>query len=93
LSEVDILATPTLAVAAPAYGSAPAEVLPILTGLTSPLNAAGLPGLGVPCGFAAGLPISMQLISRPFDEATILRAGEAYQRHTDWHTQQTPLTT
>lgn len=28
----------------------------------------------------------MQLISRPFDEVTTLRAGEAYQRHTDWHT-------
>lgn len=32
----------------------------------------------------------MQLISRPFDEVTTLRAGEAYQRHTDWHTPQPP---
>ncbi|MDT7583888.1 MAG: aspartyl-tRNA(Asn)/glutamyl-tRNA(Gln) amidotransferase subunit [Pseudonocardiales bacterium] len=92
LSEVDILATPTLPVTAPPYGSVPGEVMPTLSRLTAPLNAAGLPGLAVPCGFAEGLPISMQLIGRPFDEATILRAGEAYQQRTDWHTQQPPLT-
>ena len=92
LSEVDILATPTLPVTAPPYGSVPGEVMPTLSRLTAPLNAAGLPGLAVPCGFAEGLPISMQLIGRPFDEATILRAGEAYQQRTDWHTKQPPLT-
>jgi len=91
LSEVDILATPTLPVTAPPYGSAPG-VMPTLSRLTAPLNAAGLPGLAVPCGFAEGLPISMQLIGRPFDEAAILRAGEAYQQRTDWHTKQPPLT-
>jgi Asp-tRNA(Asn)/Glu-tRNA(Gln) amidotransferase A subunit family amidase len=92
LSEVDILATPTLPVTAPPYGSVPGEVMPILSRLTAPLNAAGLPGLAVPCGFAEGLPISMQLVGRPFDEATVLRAGEAYQQRTDWHTKQPPLT-
>lgn len=92
LSEVDILATPTLAVTAPPYGCVPAEVMPVLSWLTSPLNAAGLPALAMPCGFADGLPISLQLVGRPFDEATILRAGEAYQRRTDWHTKQPPLT-
>jgi Asp-tRNA(Asn)/Glu-tRNA(Gln) amidotransferase A subunit family amidase len=91
LSEVDILATPTLPVTAPPYGSDPAQVMPTLSRLTAPLNAAGLPGLAVPCGFTEGLPISMQLIGRPFDEATILRAGEAYQQRTDWHTKQPPL--
>jgi Asp-tRNA(Asn)/Glu-tRNA(Gln) amidotransferase A subunit family amidase len=92
LSEVDILATPTLPVTAPPYGSDPAQVMPTLSRLTAPLNAAGLPGLAVPCGFTDGLPISVQLIGRPFDEATILRAGEAYQQRTDWHTKQPPLT-
>jgi aspartyl-tRNA(Asn)/glutamyl-tRNA(Gln) amidotransferase subunit A len=66
--------------------------MPILSRLTAPLNAAGLPGLAVPCGFTEGLPISMQLVGRPFDEATVLRAGEAYQQRTDWHTKQPPLT-
>jgi aspartyl-tRNA(Asn)/glutamyl-tRNA(Gln) amidotransferase subunit A len=92
LSEVDILATPTLPITAPPYGSAPAAVMPTLTRLTSPLNAAGLPALAVPCGFDGGLPVSLQLIGRPFDEATILRAGQAYQQRTDCHTKQPALT-
>ena len=46
-----------------------------------------LPALALPCRFsAAGLPISMQIVGRPFAEATVLCAGDAYQRATDWHT-------
>ena len=57
-----------------------------LTRLTTPINLTGLPSLALPCGFdSAGLPIGMQLIGRPFDEALLLRAGQAYQRVTDWH--------
>jgi aspartyl-tRNA(Asn)/glutamyl-tRNA(Gln) amidotransferase subunit A len=53
---------------------------------TLPVNLAGLPGLVVPCGEAeGGLPIGLQLIGRPFDEGTLLRAGDAYQRGTTWH--------
>jgi aspartyl-tRNA(Asn)/glutamyl-tRNA(Gln) amidotransferase subunit A len=49
---------------------------------------AGLPALSVPCGFTpAGLPIGLQLVGRPFDESTILRAAEAYERDTGyWRT-------
>ena len=46
---------------------------------TVPANLAGLPGLSLPCGLAAGLPVGLQLLGRPFDEATLLRAGAAYQ--------------
>ena len=46
----------------------------------------GLPSLAVPCGFtAAGLPISLQITGRAFDETTVLRVGHTYEQATDWH--------
>jgi aspartyl-tRNA(Asn)/glutamyl-tRNA(Gln) amidotransferase subunit A len=47
-------------------------------------NLAGLPGISVPCGFAGQLPIGFQLIGRMFDEATILRVADAYERVAGW---------
>lgn len=58
---------------------------------TIPVNLAGLPGISVPCGLAGGLPIGLQLIGRPFDEATVLRAAHAYEQATPWHTQRPPV--
>lgn len=52
---------------------------------TQPFNYLGLPALAVPCGFVAGLPIGCQLVGRPFDEATLLTIGAAYEGATDWH--------
>ena len=50
-------------------------------------NLAGLPGISVPCGFSGeGLPIGFQLMGRMFDEATLLRVADVYERSTDWHT-------
>jgi aspartyl-tRNA(Asn)/glutamyl-tRNA(Gln) amidotransferase subunit A len=54
--------------------------------LTPAGNLAGLPGLGVPCGFSTtGLPIAVQLVGRPFEESTLIALGRAYQEITDWH--------
>ncbi len=48
-------------------------------------NLAGLPAISVPCGFtAARLPIGLQLTGRRFDEATLLRIADAYERDTGW---------
>jgi len=55
------------------------------TDVFRPSNLTSAPALVLPVGFSNGLPIGMQLIGRPFDDATVLRAGEAYQRATDWH--------
>jgi aspartyl-tRNA(Asn)/glutamyl-tRNA(Gln) amidotransferase subunit A len=49
-------------------------------------NLAGLPGVSVPCGFSSnGLPIGFQLMGRMFDESTLLRVADTYERSTDWH--------
>jgi len=58
---------------------------------TIPVNLAGLPGISVPCGLAGGLPIGLQLIGRPFDEETVLRAAHAYEQATEWHRRRPPL--
>ncbi len=52
---------------------------------TLPLNLAGVCGISVPCGFAGGLPIGMQILGNAYDEATILRVAYAYEQATDWH--------
>jgi aspartyl-tRNA(Asn)/glutamyl-tRNA(Gln) amidotransferase subunit A len=54
---------------------------------TIPASLAGICGLNVPCGFdKQGLPIGLQILGKAFDEAMILRVGQAYERATDWHT-------
>jgi aspartyl-tRNA(Asn)/glutamyl-tRNA(Gln) amidotransferase subunit A len=50
-------------------------------------NLTGFPAVAVPCGFSqAGLPISLHLMAAPFQETVALRAAQAYQHATDWHT-------
>lgn len=53
---------------------------------TSPFNMTGSPTITLPAGFtAAGAPVGIQFVSRHFDEALLVRAGDAFQRMTDWH--------
>jgi Asp-tRNA(Asn)/Glu-tRNA(Gln) amidotransferase A subunit family amidase len=60
--------------------------------LTMPWNIAGLPAISIPCGFSSeGLPIGLQIVGGPFQEATVLRAARAYEAATDWHTRTAPL--
>ena len=59
--------------------------------LNRPFNLLGVPAMSVPIGFdSAGLPMGMQLVSRPWDELTVLRCGAAYQELTDWHRRRPP---
>jgi aspartyl-tRNA(Asn)/glutamyl-tRNA(Gln) amidotransferase subunit A len=51
---------------------------------TLPCNLAGLPGMSIPCGFSQGLPIGLQILGRPFDEARILRIARAFEREHDF---------
>ncbi len=52
---------------------------------TLAVNLAGLPGMSIPAGFAAGLPVGLQLIGNYFDEGRLLSVAHQYQQHTDWH--------
>ena len=57
-----------------------------------PFNLVGLPTLSVPCGFSEKkLPVALQLVGRPFDEVTILRAGYTYQQHLRWFERRPPI--
>jgi Asp-tRNA(Asn)/Glu-tRNA(Gln) amidotransferase A subunit family amidase len=93
LARRDVLLAPATPIPAPVLGEkatqlgdGTSDVRSALIRFTRPFNLSGHPACSVPCGFtAAGLPIGMQLVGRPFDEATVLRAGDAYQRLTDWH--------
>ena len=92
-SKVDVLHAPVLSIATPSiaetdlgWSERTAQVLARITRLTRPGNYLGLPTVCANAGFTRdGMPIGMQLITRPFDEATALRAGHAFQRATDWH--------
>lgn len=94
---VDVLATPTLPLCAWDVAEShiqiaghPEHVLHACWRFTYPWNLTGLPALSVPCGFADGLPVGVQLVGRSFDEATVLRVGHAYQEATRWHEMRPP---
>jgi aspartyl-tRNA(Asn)/glutamyl-tRNA(Gln) amidotransferase subunit A len=91
-SRTDVLVAPTIPEPAPALAEAKSGTtddvvkrMGRFSRLTRPFNALGLPVLSVPCGFsAAGLPIGLQIVGRPFDEATVLRLGHAYEEAAGW---------
>ena len=87
LDGVDVILAPSVPIPATEIGQRQTSikghdeaVYSALTRLTGPTNLNGLPSLSVPCGTtASGLPAGLQLIGRPFDEATLYRFGYAYE--------------
>jgi aspartyl-tRNA(Asn)/glutamyl-tRNA(Gln) amidotransferase subunit A len=53
--------------------------------MTIPVSLAGIPAISIPCGLSKGLPVGLQLIAKPFDEATILRTAHAFEQRTNHH--------
>ena len=89
-NDVDVLLTPTLPIVATEIGQREVDiggyeesVRSALTRFTGPTDLTGHPSISVPCGLTgSGLPVGMQLIGRPFDEATLYMFGDAYERTT-----------
>ena len=90
----DVLITPTWPSPAPRSDEMSPERQLRSVSFTGPWNLAGLPALAVPCGFSSsGLPLSMQIIGKPFAEGALLMVADAYQRQTDWHLRVPPVHT
>jgi aspartyl-tRNA(Asn)/glutamyl-tRNA(Gln) amidotransferase subunit A len=98
MREVDVLVTPTSpgppqkfdepAVSSDAKGAATAAA----NRFRRPFNLVGAPAISIPCGFdPAGIPVGLQIVGRPLEDALVLKVAHAYEQRTDWHKQRPPL--
>jgi aspartyl-tRNA(Asn)/glutamyl-tRNA(Gln) amidotransferase subunit A len=82
----DVLVTPSWPSPARRIDTMASEDMVVGPSFSGPWNLTGLPAVAVPCGFSAsGLPVSMQIVGKPFAEDIVLLVADAYQRVTDWH--------
>ena len=92
LQDVDVLATPTTPAPATPFTLAQDPEFGFPRSNMPPFNLTGLPTLALPCGFtSSGLPLSLQLAGRPFEEGMVLQVGHAYEQATLWHTRRPPV--
>lgn len=86
-AQVDVIAGPTAPTTAFGIGEkADDPVTMYLSDIyTIAVNLAGLPGMSIPCGESAGMPVGLQLIGNLFDESRLLNVAHRYQQATDWH--------
>jgi aspartyl-tRNA(Asn)/glutamyl-tRNA(Gln) amidotransferase subunit A len=83
LKKYDALITASALVPAPAFADIVPNIPPNWPIQTMPFNVAGNPAMSIPTGFSAsGLPLSMQIVGRAFDEGTVLRIGAAFEAAT-----------
>ncbi|MGL4522134.1 MAG: amidase family protein, partial [Bacilli bacterium] len=90
---VDVIVGPTTPTPAFEIGSNTKDPLTMYANdlLTIPMNLAGVPAISVPCGFANGLPVGLQIIGKHFDESTVYKVAHAYEQHTTWHKEKPTL--
>jgi aspartyl-tRNA(Asn)/glutamyl-tRNA(Gln) amidotransferase subunit A len=85
MTNVDLLILPTTPGPAPLIKDVGSYGLFEIPNFTMPFNVAGTPALSLCNGYSAsGLPLSLQIVGRPFEDATVLRAGHAYESATPW---------
>ena len=87
--KIDVLVTPTTSILAPTLPESRGWMARgQLLGFTQLFNVLGQPAVSVPCGFSRnGLPVGLQLVGRPFEEATLLRLAHAYEQQAGWYKQ------
>lgn len=92
-AKVDVLLTPGELIPPPPHDARTVTIdgkdlslMAALISATCPFNLTGQPALTMPCGFSStGLPLALQIVGKPFDEATVLQVGHAYEATTAWH--------
>ena len=85
-----VIVVPTTA--HPAYPIGGSSPQPEMRSLTRSISLTGLPTLALPCGFTnAGLPVSMQLVGRAWEESTVLQVGYAYEQAAGWFRRRAPI--
>jgi aspartyl-tRNA(Asn)/glutamyl-tRNA(Gln) amidotransferase subunit A len=91
---VDVVVAPSVPLVAPPIGrtlepGGPLNLVPrlIANRTTVPCNLTGMPAISVPCGFADGLPVGLQIMGPSFAESLVLRVAAAYEGATDWRAQ------
>jgi len=94
--QVDVVAMPTSPIPPFRLGEKTADPLQMYLAdvFTVSANLAGLPAISIPCGFVERperLPVGLQLTGRMFDESTLLRVADAYERLTEWQGQAPPM--
>jgi aspartyl-tRNA(Asn)/glutamyl-tRNA(Gln) amidotransferase subunit A len=93
MEDIDVLVTPTQPTTAlkigqttSRIGSREESVFAVSARFCAPFNISGLPAISVPCGFSPEvMPIGLQIIGKPFDEQTLLRIADAFERNTQSH--------
>jgi aspartyl-tRNA(Asn)/glutamyl-tRNA(Gln) amidotransferase subunit A len=93
-ARVDVLGLPCQMKTAPTFDeSGPLDTLwkHLEPEYQAPFNLVGLPALSLPCGFSHDLPVALQLVGKPFDEATVLSAAYAYQQQMRWYEKRPPM--
>lgn len=85
--QCDVILTPTAAEVAFKLGEKTDNALSMYLSdvFTVSANLAGIPGISLPCGFSQDMPVGLQVLARPLDEARLLKVADAYQRITTWH--------
>lgn len=92
MAGLDLVMTAAAPSEAPKIDEVPKFAIMERPSLTMPFNVTGTPAMSVCCGFTeAGLPLSFQIVGRRFDDATVLRAADAYERATPWRNRRPAL--